>query len=53
MNEKAIVKYAGLLEEEEKQVYQKKHTDLMVAYKVDLASYRVRKEAETVAEAAE
>ena len=43
----------GLLEREEKEVYQKRYSDLLVAYKVDIAAYRVSKETETVADAAE
>ena len=43
----------GLLEREEKQVYQERYNGMLVAYKVDLATYRVRKEAQTVSEAAE
>ena len=41
----------GLLEREEKQVYQERYNSMLLAYKEDLATYRVRKEAQSAAEA--
>ena len=41
----------GLLEREEKQVYQERYNSMLLSYKVDLATYRVRKEAQSAAEA--
>ena len=38
----------NLLEKEEKEVYMERARGLLLAYKVDLATYRVRKEAQTV-----